>query len=1184
MTTSKKQISISTNLSNGDIIYNYDDFKQSIICRYTNSNYDTLINPVFTTFIDDININNYQTSIIDINNYYSKYAFNVIYNLNKDLKRFDDLIFNNCSTLSSVSNIPLTFTSIGKYAFSGCNSLRYINLSDNINEIKEFAFNGTNNLKSLYIPNVTKLHNYSLSGCGIESIELNSEIDTLYHYLFKDCKNLKSFKNNNIVKVGEGVFCGCTNLEYVELSNFSQIYTEENEYTETIEEIIEVEDPFIGAIYKFYFFNAAGNLDKGIGEVEVIENISEDDFLSRLIRFVITSHDEDGTLVSKTYYVLKDALLDESGLEKYQLYDEDGVAVNLSVMLYKEDVEPVVIPVSRWRLFDSNDNEIGFIDEELANAIKAYDEAHGNTIIDTMDNGDGTEIIQILHEIEYVEYYQDGITPTGKVFDSPTDFKSQDETQYIDKYKYYSIADGSQTITLTDDLNVNACFNENYTKLYAKLNGFPVYDANQEYIVYYIYEPFLSLRKQFDTNLVLMDEENINVYVDNGFYIKYEGLVQKYPVYNINYCFLGRLNNGEWLAYTNQVELDTFASKLEGHVILDEDGNPTELLYFMMPTSYNLSREDLEEGNIENTIAKIKEIIGEIIEYQTGVNPFDEDFEEDSGDAEEPGEPDEPTEPTEPEEPETPSEEEEILPEYNNFSLLDLTYNHAKYELPNMLFASCVKLHNNNIIRKGNYNSIHSHVEITFYKTKDKSGYYSGKWDDIIGFVYYTPSTALYSYNFKWKYLTVLNKKYIHIVLNEKNYYITEEYNVDKGSYSRKFVDNIYGSPEIIDDFETSNLVTNESIFNTNIFNTKYVFNALPNYQLSIYDKYYLLDSISIIGNNTFMNCASLESIRSSFETIGDYAFKDCINLKSIPLNKCTSIGKFAFQNCISLQEITLNYLTSNENKGIFYNCSSLKKVNNLGLTTISDYLFKNCGALENINMNNITEVGKEAFYGCANINISSVNNSIKNIVKFGDYAFFGCSNITSIAFNQNITSLGKGVFKNCSGLESVTLPACIHNFTEELFACCKNLKSIIFTSPITDEIVLSGIDFCNNIESIHIPSGGRYTTPNDNCIFDTESRTIVYVCKNITKFDIDSNFITANNTLGKSIYISPNAFNNCKLSIIELDKNINTLDVTASTFNGIKNRTYHILIDKKNDPKYDLYCEIVGISHLYFK
>ena len=206
MATSKKQISISTNLSNGEIVYNYDEFKQSIICRYTNSNYDTLINPVFTTFIDDININDYSTSIVDINNYYSKYAFNVIYNLNKDLKRFDDLIFNNCSTLYSINNIPTSFTSVGKYAFSGCNNLRFLNLPDTIKEIKEFAFNGTNNLKTLNISNVTKLHNYSFSGCGIESIELNEDVDTLYHYLFKDCKNLKSFKNDHIVKIGTGQF------------------------------------------------------------------------------------------------------------------------------------------------------------------------------------------------------------------------------------------------------------------------------------------------------------------------------------------------------------------------------------------------------------------------------------------------------------------------------------------------------------------------------------------------------------------------------------------------------------------------------------------------------------------------------------------------------------------------------------------------------------------------------------------------------------------------------------------------------------------------------------------------------------------------------------------------------------------------------------------------------------------
>jgi len=1340
MATSKKQISISTNLSNNNEVFsNYSDYRQSIICRYSNSNYNTLINPVFTTFIDSVTNNDDPLiNVPNINNYKSKSSFNLIYNINKSLKRFDDLIFNNCTTLTGVTHIPQSFKVIGRYAFNGCNALTYINLPSTINEVKEFAFNGTNNLKNLDISNITKLHNYSFAGCSLETFDLNNKIKTLYHYLFKDCKNMKQFTNNNIQLLGEGVFCGCTNLEYVELSNYKGIYELKDEYVETLETFGKRKTPYeIGQEYKVEFLDELGENVLYKGKIETIENISEDDFLFGLAKFVITEC-EDENLIGKIFYVGFELFDDIDGEYIHHCYYEDGTSVTIFTIRLEqeenggeeEEKEP-----NTFILYDVNDNMIGKITKELYLAIKSYDDAHNNSLVSIVKN-DETLLIQFKNDIRFIEYYFDGVTPTGNVYDSPVHFQSNDATQYIPKYKFYSnitvtrqniiplkasnhysinniienetetaiesgnirqfgigfindeleitpaeieitpteieitpteieiiptesetetvIETETQTetqsetetetnietntesetetetntesetetqtdtesetetntesetesetntetntesetqsetetntesdiethtednpapatetetmpeteteiieeyketiydiIQLTDDMSVNIVFNSDFTECYVKLNGYPVYDASQRYIGYYMYEPFLSIRKTVDENLVIKSGTNGNAYIDNGFYIKYEGIVAKYPVYNLNYCYLGRLNNGEWLEYTNQTELDTYASRLESFIVLDENEDETELQYFMMPASYNYGESDISEENIDATIAAINEIINEIIEFKTGTNP---------------------------------EEEEENIRQFNKFNIEDLEYDSDKYDLPNMLFASCINLNNDNIIKSGNYNSSLSHVNIKFTNKKESKNIYKGEWQDVIGFNYYNPSNAAYNYTFKWRYLTYLDKEYISISLNGKTYFITEEFNDLTNTYERKLVDNIYDTPNIIEDFSCNALTKSESIFKIDLFNKIYLM-KMPKLQKVIYDNYYLLDTIENIGDNVFMNCASIENIRNKFKKIGSFAFKDCVNLKSIELNRTEDIGKFAFQNCTSLNEISLNYLTSLKNDGIFYNCTNLSTINNFSLSDIPDQMFKYCSSLNNIKMNNITKVNDEAFYGCTNLVIDRTN-SLNNIKYFGDYAFAECKNIKSIEFNNHIENLGKGVFKYCTALENIELPSCIDSLPAELFYGCKNIKSIKFNTSINN-IDLSGIDLCNNIESIHIPNGGRYITPDDSFIFDTENNEIIYICKNISVVEINNHY-NDGTIINGPINISNTAFNNCKVSIIKISKDVLTPNINSNTFNGIKNETYHILIDHTDD-KYDRYYELVGKNHIYY-
>ena len=89
--------------------------------------------------------------------------------------------------------IPNSVTSIGDYAFSGCESLQSITIPNSVTSIGKHAFEQCNSLQSITIPNsVTKI------GGGA----------------FWPCKSLQSVTiQNSVTNIGNYAFCGCTHLD-----------------------------------------------------------------------------------------------------------------------------------------------------------------------------------------------------------------------------------------------------------------------------------------------------------------------------------------------------------------------------------------------------------------------------------------------------------------------------------------------------------------------------------------------------------------------------------------------------------------------------------------------------------------------------------------------------------------------------------------------------------------------------------------------------------------------------------------------------------------------------------------------------------------------------------------------------------------------------------------------------------
>jgi len=123
------------------------------------------------------------------------------------------------STYSAVAKItlPSTITTIGQYAFSGCNAVQSVILPDSLTTIGNYAFYYCSAITSIVIPNsVTSLGNDAFYNCtGITSITLpsNNSITTIPDYAFQNCSSLTSITiPNNVKTIGNGAFIYCTSL------------------------------------------------------------------------------------------------------------------------------------------------------------------------------------------------------------------------------------------------------------------------------------------------------------------------------------------------------------------------------------------------------------------------------------------------------------------------------------------------------------------------------------------------------------------------------------------------------------------------------------------------------------------------------------------------------------------------------------------------------------------------------------------------------------------------------------------------------------------------------------------------------------------------------------------------------------------------------------------------------------
>ena len=133
--------------------------------------------------------------------------------------------------------IPDCVTTIGDYAFSGCD-LRRIIIPNGITSIGDYAFSNCGTLKIIVwkAENCTNVNSPIFTNCSsLTEVTIADGVKVIPPYAFCGCSNLTSIIiPNSVITIGTSAFNGCENLQYNKYGNAFYLGNADNPYVALI--------------------------------------------------------------------------------------------------------------------------------------------------------------------------------------------------------------------------------------------------------------------------------------------------------------------------------------------------------------------------------------------------------------------------------------------------------------------------------------------------------------------------------------------------------------------------------------------------------------------------------------------------------------------------------------------------------------------------------------------------------------------------------------------------------------------------------------------------------------------------------------------------------------------------------------------------------------------------------------
>ena len=111
--------------------------------------------------------------------------------------------------------IPSSVTSIGDWAFYGCDSLSEVVIPSSVTSIGDRAFKDCGSLSSIVIPSsVTSIGDWAFYDCrSLSEVVIPSSVTRIGDWAFYDCRSLSDIViPSSVTRIGDWAFCGCSSL------------------------------------------------------------------------------------------------------------------------------------------------------------------------------------------------------------------------------------------------------------------------------------------------------------------------------------------------------------------------------------------------------------------------------------------------------------------------------------------------------------------------------------------------------------------------------------------------------------------------------------------------------------------------------------------------------------------------------------------------------------------------------------------------------------------------------------------------------------------------------------------------------------------------------------------------------------------------------------------------------------